>query len=245
MLDLDTLEYDILYIALIIFLASFIQGFTGFGFAIISIPLLSLIINIKEAIPLAALAGLIINIFLLAQLNKHIKFSELKSLLIGSFIGIPIGAYFLTEADPKLIKIILGLIILVFVFFSLTKIIKRTELNLKWGYLFGTISGVLGGAFNTNGPPILIYFYLKGWDKFKQKASITGFFVVTSIIIVSTHALTGITTAAVLSKFLVSLPAVFIGMFIGSRFFIKISTDTFNRVILYGLILIAIFMIFR
>ncbi|MFH1198207.1 MAG: sulfite exporter TauE/SafE family protein, partial [bacterium] len=128
---------------------------------------------------------------------------------------------------------------------SLTNFIKSKGLNFRWGYLFGFLSGLLGGAFNTNGPPILIYFYLQGWDKFKQKASITGFFIITSVVIVSTHAVTGITTGNVMKLFFYSLPAVVIGLFAGSRLFKKVSTEIFNKIILYGLIIIGIFMIFR
>jgi len=236
---------NIYLIILIIIFASFVQGLSGFGFALVSIPLLSILIDIKEAVPLAALCGFVINIFLLIELKNHIKFFELKNLLIGSVAGIPIGAYFLTAADPKLINILLGIIILLFVFLSSTKIIKQRGMKLNWGYLYGLLSGLLGGAFNTNGPPILIYFYQQGWDKFKQKASITGFFIVSSVIIVSVHALSGITTGAVMNKFFYSLPAVIIGLLTGTKIFSKISTEIFNRIILYGLIIIGIFMIFR
>ena len=235
---------NIYFIIAIIFLASFVQGFSGFGIALVSIPLLTLFISIKEAIPLIALCGFVINIFLLIELRKHIKFFELRNLLIGSVIGIPLGTYFLSEASPKLIKVVLGIIILIFVFMSLTNFIKTKGLNTRWGYLFGLASGLLGGAFNTNGPPVLIYFYLQGWDKFKQKASITGFFIITSVVIVSTHAITGVTTDAVISKFFCALPAVILGILMGSKMFRKISTEIFNRIVLYGLIIIGIFMIF-
>ena len=230
---------------LIVLLASFVQGLSGFGFALVSIPLLSILIDIKEAVPLAALCGLVINIFLIIELKNHIKFFELKYLLIGSAVGIPIGTYFLSEADPELIGVLLGIIILLFVFLSLTQLIEQKGMNLRWGYLFGILSGLLGGAFNTNGPPVLIYFYLQGWDKFKQKASITGFFIVTSLIIVTTHAITGITTEGVMINFFWSFPSVIAGIIIGNRIFKKISTEIFNKIVLYGLIIIGIFMIFR
>ena len=146
---------------IIILFASFVQGFSGFGFALVSIPLLSILIDIKEAVPLAALCGFVINIFLVIELKNHIRLFELKNLLIGSVIGIPIGTYFLSEANPELIRILLGIIILLFVFLSLTRLIENNGINLRWGYLFGILSGLLGGAFNTNGPPVLIYFYLQ------------------------------------------------------------------------------------
>ncbi|MDZ7764518.1 MAG: sulfite exporter TauE/SafE family protein [Melioribacteraceae bacterium] len=167
---------ETILIGLIIFLAAFNQGLTGFGFAITSIPLLSLIIDIKEAIPIAALCGMFLNVYLTIQLRKSIKFDDIKLLILGSAFGIPVGAYFLSTADPFIVEKILAAIILSFVLLNSTNFIKPSGIENKWGPLFGFASGILGGAFNTNGPPILIYLYLKDWNKYKQKATITGFF---------------------------------------------------------------------
>jgi len=239
------LGIEFFLIGLIIFFASFAQGFAGFGFALVSIPLLSMIIDIKHAIPLGALCGLVINIYLLIELKDHVKFFNFKNLLFGSLVGIPIGAYFLAKANPDLLKTILGILILLFVFFSITQKIRATGLNDRWGYFFGLLSGLFGGALNTNGPPVLVYFYLQGWDKVKQKASITGFFIITSVIIVSMHITTGVTTEGVFKDFLIYLPFVIIGQIIGNRLFNKIPSLLFQKVILYSLLLISIITIFR
>lgn len=234
-------EYFI--IGFIILLASFVQGFSGFGFALVSIPLLAFFLDIKTAIPLGALCGLLINLLLYSQLHPHINFKEIKNLLIGAVAGIPFGVLFLSQADPALIKIILGIIIILFVLLSSFSIIPRHRINLNWGYLFGIFSGLLGGALNTNGPPVLIYFFLQGWDKTKQKASTTGFFIITSIMIVGSHLITGITGGALLIRFVYLVPFVVAGFAIGNVLFAKISTVFFNRFILALLLLVAILML--
>ena len=185
---------EFLLIGLILFFAAFTQGMSGFGFAMVSLSLLSFFMDINSAVPLAALSGFVVNIFLLYKLKHHIVFDEVKNLVIGAVIGIPIGAYILTITSPGVLKIILGSVIILFVLLSVTKIIKQVGLKEKWGYLFGLFSGLLGGSLNTNGPPVLIYFYLHGFDKFKQKASITGFFIFTSAMVVAVHAVSGVTT---------------------------------------------------
>ncbi len=238
------MESTVILIGVILLLASFAQGLTGFGFALISIPLLSLLIDVKHAVPLGALCGLVINIYLAVELNEHIKYLELKNLILGAVIGIPIGVIFLTQANTDLIKDILGVVILVFVLFSITNVFKRSGLNRRWGYLFGFLSGIFGGAFNTNGPPILVYFYLQGWDKNKQKASITGFFIITTIIIVSSHFISGLTTVGVLKDFIIYLPFILIGLIAGSRLFKKVSTEIFQKIIMVGLLAISILLIF-
>lgn len=234
-------EYFI--IGFIILLASFVQGFSGFGFALISIPLLSFFLEIKTAIPLAALFGLVINIMLYFKLHGHIDFKELKNLILGAVIGIPFGVLFLTKANPAFIKILLGIIILLFVLLSSFSLIPQKKMGLSWGYLFGIFSGLLGGALNTNGPPVLIYFFLQGWDKIKQKASVTGFFIISSVLIVGLHAATGISNVEMIIESLYYVPFVLIGFITGNIFFARISTSFFNRFVLFFLFLIGVYLI--
>jgi hypothetical protein len=239
------LDTTLIITALILFLAAFTQGFSGFGFALVSIPLLSLFVDIKYVIPLGALCGLVVNVYLAFELRKNIKFFELKNLLIGSAAGIPIGVYILSEFNPNLLKTILGLIVLIFVLLTFGSIIKTKNIDNRWGYLFGFFSGTFGGAFNTNGPPVLIYFYLHGWDKLKFKSMITGFFLITSIMITASHAVTGLTTKIIFYDFLFFLPVILLGIFLGSILFKKVSSELFKRIMLMGLLIISFLLIFN
>jgi len=232
-------------IALILFVASFLQGLTGFGFALISMPLLSLIIDIREAIPLCAIFGLLISLYLMYQLKDHVIVFELKRLIVGALVGIPIGVYFLAHTGPVLLQTILAIIIITFVTLTLSGILKPIGLDRKWGYLFGSLSGILGGAFNTGGPPVLVYVYLQGWDKNKQKASLSGYFVVTAAFVVVSHAITGITTLHTLSYLLYFLPFVLFGLMFGSRLFNRISSGIYSKMVLIGLLGIGLFTISR
>ncbi len=235
---------DYILIALIVLLASFTQGFSGFGFQLVALSLLSFLIDIKFAIPLCALFGLVVNIYLVITLRQHIKLFELKKLILGSIIGIPVGVFFLSKADAGIIKLLLGIVLLIFVAISFSNFIKAKGISEKFGYLFGFASGILGGAFNTNGPPILIYFYLQGRDKTLLKASITGFFIFSSVLIVAGHFISGLTDTRVLETFAVYLPFVIIGQIVGKSLFSRISSEHYQKFILVFLLFIALLMIF-
>ncbi|OGU34076.1 MAG: hypothetical protein A2068_10270 [Ignavibacteria bacterium GWB2_35_6b] len=235
---------EFLLIGFILFFAAFAQGMTGFGFAMFSLSLLSFLMDINQAVPLAAMCGLVINLYLISRLKTHLDFTQIKNLIIGAVIGIPVGTYVLSIASPQVLKILLGIVILFFIFLSVAKFIKQTGINKKWGYLFGFLSGILGGALNTDGPPVLIYFYLQGFDKLKQKASITGFFIFTSIMVVTTHAVTGVTTRPIFMNFLTHLPFVIVGLLLGNYCFYKISGGFYNKIILGFLFILSLFMIF-
>ncbi|RMD51228.1 MAG: sulfite exporter TauE/SafE family protein [Ignavibacteria bacterium] len=239
------MENIFIILILILFLASFVQGLSGFGFQLVALPLLSIFINIKEAIPLAALCGYMVNIYLIISLRQHIKIFTLKRLIAGAVVGIPIGAYFLASADPVLVEHILGVFIVGFVALNYFKIIKQINLNVNWGYLFGLVSGLLGGAFNTNGPPIIIYFYLQGMNKEELKASITGYFIFTSTLIVLSHLISGVATIDTYITFVKTIPFVLLGIVSGNYIFKRINTGVYNFVILIILFLLGISLLFR
>lgn len=240
---MEIFSVTFLLIGLILFTAAFNQGLTGFGFALTSIPLISLVVGIKYAVPLGALAGFVVNILLSIQLRKSIDFKSLRFLYVGSFIGIPIGVFVLSKADPDLFQRILGIVILLFVIMSATNFIKPRTMNLKWGYLFGLFSGMLGGAFNTNGPPVLIYFYLTGKDKLEQKSAITGFFIVASVLIIFTHAVTGLSNSTIFLDAVKFLPFIISGYLLGTLLFKKVSSQMYSKLILFFLFVISVTLI--
>ncbi len=236
---------QILLIVLILLTASTTQGLSGFAFQLISVPLLAMVIGIKSAVVLAALFGYTVNIYLLIVLKEHLKFFRLKKLFFGALIGVPIGAYFLAQANELLLEHLLGAIIFIFVFFSLIKIIKPIGISEYWGYAFGFISGLLGGAFNTNGPPVIIYFYLQGIEKESLKASIAGYFLFTLTLIIISHFIAGIVPLKTYLMYFEFFPVVILGAFIGQRLFGKVPSETYNKIILVLLGLVSISLILR
>jgi len=73
----------ILFLAGIIFVGAFTQSLTGFGFAIVTIPILSFFLDMTFIIPLGALCGAVINLYLIIKMHQHIKVKEVKNLIIG------------------------------------------------------------------------------------------------------------------------------------------------------------------
>lgn len=206
-------------------------------------PLLSLIIDVREAAPIVALCGMVINIYLIYQLRAHIKFFELRTLVIAAIIGVPTGVYLLSHASSDLLKVILGIIILAFVILSFYKVFKPRNLNPKWGYFYGFMSGLMGGAFNTSGPPVIIYFYLNGKEKVDMKAALTGYFTLNTIMIIISHAVGGLTTMNTVKTALYCLPGVLAGIYFGHKLFNKIPQKIYNKVILIFLGILSILLI--
>ena len=195
-----------LWISLVLFLAGFNQGLSGFGVILIAIPLLTLFLDIKTVIPLTALTALAIAIMLFIQLRDKFDLSKIMSFLMGAVPGIPIGVFILKHVDKAVIQWILGLILLFYSIYSL--VIKKPPKGIHpyWAYPFGFLSGAMAGVLSAAAPPIIVYMTLQSWGKDQIKVSLQGFFIISGTVVVIFHALTGLTTAYTLKLFAVSTP---------------------------------------
>src|SRR5690606_21261372 len=102
------------YLTVVAFLAGFIQGLSGFGSVLLSLPLLALFLDIREAIPLVNLMGVILTVILIIQLRAHWEWGKIWPLLAGATLGIPAGVWLLKRMDPVHVQIVLGAVLLAY-----------------------------------------------------------------------------------------------------------------------------------
>ncbi len=224
-----TLLYPL--VLLIIFISTLIRSAFGFGNALIAMPLLVLFLGVKTAAPLVALVGIVIALVMLLRDWRELDLKAAVYLIFSTLAGIPLGLFFLKSTPEFIVKMILGLVLIGFGLYNLLDLRLPT---LKKGYLvfpFGLLAGILGGAYNTNGPPIVIYGLMRGWGKEKLRATLQGYFLVSSALIVAGHGISGLWTRSVLIYFLASVPVVVLAVLLGNRMIQKISGERFNRMI--------------
>jgi uncharacterized membrane protein YfcA len=227
-------------IMIVVFVSSLVRTVFGFGNALVAMPLLALAgIGMKTATPLVALLSLVLGIAILFQNWKELDIRSAWRLLATTALGIPIGTIIVKSAYDSVGKIMLALIIIGFSGYSLSKP-KLIVLKSEWmAYPFGFIAGILGGAYNSNGPPVVIYGTLRRWRPDELRATLQGYFLPSSVIIVAGHGLGGLWTPAVLKYFLLSLPAALVAIWIGKRLHRVITPGQFDRLIHITLILVG------
>jgi uncharacterized membrane protein YfcA len=232
-----------LLLVLIFFLAGLIQGVTGFGSALVAMPLLLLFLEAKTAVPLCILNGLVITAFLSLQLKQHMDWKKIMPLFAGCIPGILAGVTLLKKAENDTIKILLATMLVAYASYSLRARPRPRHLHRAWSVLAGFATGAIGAAFSAGGPPAIIYTALTGWPKDAIKATLSGFFFVTGILMVAAHAVTGLTTAQVLHYFFVSMWAVLSGTWIGSLLYGRLSREKYMRVVFLTLFAMGLMMI--
>jgi hypothetical protein len=234
-----------LWTCLIVFLAGFIQGLSGFGSVLLALPLLAIILDIKAVVPVAALYGLSIALLLLVQLREHLEWRKVWPLLLGAALGVPIGVFFLKKLDRDMIQYTLGIILVSYSLYSLFFRTLGSGIGERWGYVFGFLAGCLGGALGASGPPAIVYTSLQSWSKDEVKVTLQGFFVIAGLMVIFGHAISGITTAVVLRLFGVSVPAMVLGTYVGSYFYGMIEEQWYRRMVFIFLALLGAFMIYK
>jgi uncharacterized membrane protein YfcA len=239
------LDYSLILVFVVIFIASLTRSTFGFGDALIAMPLLALFISIKTATPVVAVMGLTISIAILYDDWRHIRLKSIWVLVLFSLIGIPIGLIFLKGAAEDVVKITLSVVLIVFGTYKLLKPDLFVLRSRRLAFLFGLISGILGGAYNTNGPPIIIYGTLRQWKPEMFRAVLQGVFLPTNFFIIIGHGIAGLWTKEVWHLMIFSLPIIFLSIMIGNRLNKKIPSKKFSKYIFVFLILIGFVLLFK
>jgi len=235
---------NLLLVSLVIFLAVFTQSLTGFGSALVAMALLPALIGIRTATPLVALVGLTIEIALLLRYHASFRLQSVWRLIVASLLGIPLGLVLLRRVDERLALVILGCVLVGYAFYAL---LGRPLPSLKsngWAYGTGFVAGMLGGAYNTSGPPVVIYGDAQRWPPAEFKSNLQGFFLVINVFVIAGHALSGNLTQRVWTAYLWVLPAIALGILLGTWLDGRINRAVFRKLVLFLLILMGARMIF-
>lgn len=235
-----------LFVAAVLFLAALIRAALGFGDAVVAMPLLASALGLRTATPLVAFVGPTISLLILAREWRKIEFRSAGPLIAATLAGIPFGVYGLARLPEAPLKIALGLIILLYGLFGLVRpevCLRREARQAPW--LVGWAAGVLGGAFNTNGPPVVAYGMLKGWPPDTFRATLQGYFLPTGLAIAAGHGLAGLWTAAVLKTYVLALPAIVLGVVLGGLLNKKIGQALFGKLVYAALAIMGAVMLIR
>lgn len=189
----------------------------GFGAALIAMPLLAVLVPLQTATPLVALVMLTTVSVLLWRAWGAVEFRSTARLLVATAAGLPVGLYALRAAPEALVRGALAVVLVAYGLYGLTRPRFAPVRSRAWDYGLGFVAGILGGAYNTNGPPIVLYGALRRWPPERFRATLQSYFVPTTVLICTGHAATGLWTREVLGLYAVSVPFVLVAIAAGLR----------------------------
>jgi uncharacterized protein len=221
------------------FLAALARGFSGFGSALIFVPLASTAIGPHAAAPLLLVIDGIMAAGLIPHAWRHADRRDVGTMSIGALAGIPLGAWALTQSDPSTIRWAIALfgMLLLALLMSGWRYRGRPTTAVTVGV--GGLAGLLSGVAQVGGPPIVAYWLSRAISTETVRANIVLYFAIATVFSVVAYLVGGLLTTSVIGLALITGPIYGLGLYIGSRVFGLASEDTFRRMC-FALIAVAI-----
>ncbi len=239
LVELVAMDATPILVGMVLFLAAFTQSLSGFGLALVAMALLPLAISLQVATPLVALAAVAIEGVLIIRYREALDVRAIWRVVLAALIGIPFGAYWLVRVNERLALGGMGLVIAGYAAYALLGLRLPRLAHPLWAYLAGLVGGLLGGAYNTSGPPVIVYADCRGWPRNSFKSNLQGYFIVSSVVVLVSHAVVGNLTPQVWRFFWSSSPFIAAGLLAGFALDRWLNPEVFRRVVLVLLIVMG------
>ena len=219
----------LIIVALIILVASSIKGLTGFGFALTSMPLLTIFLEPKTAVPLVTVCSIFLDGYTLYEARKQVQAKGLIPLVLSGIIGMIIGTYVLVSLDSEAIRLGIGAVTVLFTLASMMGIRKEMP-NLKLASIpVGLVSGVLGGSMSISGPPIVLFFNNQNIEKTTFRANLIAYFFSLYLATIPAYLFENLITTDLLGSSAIMVPIMFLGATLGIRLSRKVDELVFKK----------------
>ena len=221
----------------ILLLAYFVRGISGFGSGLIAVPLLALLFPLTLVVPFMLVMDLTASAILGRATRRHIVWDELKPLLPGSVLGVVLGATLLLQLSGTPLLTALGVLVLAFAIRSILNLHGDKTISRIWALPASLIGGTISALFGTGGPPYVIYLTHRIRDKAVFRATTSMLFLLEGTLRTIVFAITGLLLQPdLLLSYLTGLPLMALGLWLGSRVHVGISSEQMTRLI--GLLLL-------
>lgn len=216
----------------VVLVAYAVLAVAGFGSALISIPLLALMLPVKLVIPLVLIVDFTATAATGLRFRRDIALQELKPIVVPMALGLLAGVTLLVQLPARWVLLALGVFIFSYGLYSLLVQAKVRAHSRWWAIPTGLVGGVISGLFGMGGPMYVIYLSGRIAEPTQLRATLSTMFT--------------INTGARLILFLVSglllrqdvwiaalclLPFMALGLYIGHRLHVRLSMAQIGRII--------------
>jgi len=239
------LLWSLIISGIIIMFSSFIRGTTGFGLALTALPLLSMILQVRDAVVLVAIVNLtfsIVHIF-----RERSSFRVIDVVIIGCFslAGVFIGFVLLKSINEDTLRLFTGSVIIL----SGIAMIKGLKIRIKSiSSAYGTASflgGILAGSITIGGPVVAIILTGTGIPRDKFRSIMSLFFLFSFSFSVTFYLAGNLVDKVTSLHALASLPFLVSGLLLGEFMSKRINPKTFRLIVLYLLLVMGTIMILK
>lgn len=216
------------------FLGGFVNGISGMGAAMVAVPLVISFIPGQTLIPATCFLALVITGQMAWVYRASCRWGSIKTMLMGSAIGAVLGVYVLLFLSAPLLKLMTGLVMVLFVAWFMIRP-KSTTVGQENGVkaaIAGFFSGALNSSISFGGPPVAVYTFNVPWNKEETVGSLNMYSFISFIITCSVHFMADLYTAEVLRWIAYGVPASMVGAMASMPVARRLSVEMFKRILL-------------
>lgn len=229
----------VIFVIAVVLLASTAQTVAGFGFALISVPFLITVLDVRDTVVAVSILGWLNSTIVARSVWRHVPVRAVVTMLLASLAGMPVGLAVLVFAPPDALRLAVAV--------SSIAMALAIASGLRWRgsdrsgeIVAGAISGVLNTSTGMNGPPVVLYLQERGYPPDAFRGALSAFFFVSGIVSLGAFAVSGVMTWESLALGGAGIPAVLLGHAAGHRLLGRLSEAAFRRMVLGLLIVTAL-----
>lgn len=219
--------------------AAMTQSISGFGFSLMLVPLLSLLIGPKDTVVAANVLSFTLDVALLSRLHGLVEWRLASMLFVGALVGMPFGVLVLVWFSPAALQVLIAAMVILFTLL-LMRGLRLDDAGRIGDVVAGAISGILNTSTSMSGPPVVLYLQGKGITPLIFRATLTAYFGVISLIAIGLLSLTGHFTETVGIASILAIPALVVGGFIGNWLHYRVPGPLFRRLV-YVILFVSAF----
>src|SRR5438132_10932737 len=219
-----------LALAPIAFAGGFIQGLTGFGSALVTIPLATYVVPLPFALAVFAVVDFVNGLRLGLENPRSAALGDVARMVPLMIVGIVTGTTLLVNLPRKTSLVALGAFVLLYAIYSLSRRGPLAAVSRNWAFLAGFCGGLSGTLFGAGGPPYAIYLSHRSLSKEQFRATMTLTTIFSIGLRLVAFAVTGLLMQdGVWLTAVAAIPAGLFAVYIASRVFRAVSREMVMR----------------
>jgi uncharacterized membrane protein YfcA len=220
------------------FVAGLARGFSGFGAAMIFVPVVSSALGPVVAMPILLIADILTASPIIVRAARECSWPDVRKVAIGGLIGLPIGNHILTGTDPIIVRWLVTALIAASLAAMLSGWRFRVSQTTAAAGGVGLVSGLMSGLAQIGGPPVVMYWLGTGLHHARIRANLIIYFAFLMWLAMAIFLAKGLVPGKVLWLGAAAAPSYAAGVYLGTAVFPLASPETFRRIAM-GLIALA------
>ena len=217
--------------ALMLFLGSTALSATGFGIGMVAMPGLLFVLEPQTAVVVLNTVALSIEAWIVVQARKDLPVGEVAPIVVAGAVGVPIGVYILTFAEPSIMRVGISIFVLLLAAIAPFKFQSDFRYSRVTGTLTGFLVGVVLPAFGVGGPLVTLYLLTRKWEKQAVRAAMALYLLVLDVFGVTGYAIADLYSVQRLILIALMVMPMLAGLALGATLLNRMSERVFRYVV--------------